>query len=410
LSSSLIVDKCFDSVEFAVGSKLREIEAETFQLCPNLTSLRIPASVRYIGTQCFASSRGPDSALETLTFQAGSKLQSLETRTFEACPKLKSLCIPASVRSIGRECFGSFFRAGTGLETLTFEARSNLQQLEELAFWGLQLKSICLPASLCQINQSAFFGSNISSIEIDPRNEHFCVQNNFILDVHKLCIIIYLGRDDEVKVLDGIEFIGPRSFCSNDFIRSVLFGSNSRLRFVRSKAFFACTTLHSIHCPASIEAIDENCFEGCSQLCSVTFESNCALKRIGSYAFCDCVSLESFCVPCNVEFIGTCCFDHCWKLSSFSFESPSHLRELINIPGQSLSSVNIPDSIENLDATLTARDERLIINFGENSKLTRLHLTFTRVYSRKLTVPNRAFIHIPCHRLKFLRSNVEFVS
>jgi len=89
--------------------------------------------------------------LTTVTFAAGSQLQTIGREAFNRCI-LTSITIPASVTSIGDSAFGE----NSSLETVTFAAGSQLQTIGRWAFGGCIFTSITIPASVTSIADNAF--------------------------------------------------------------------------------------------------------------------------------------------------------------------------------------------------------------------------------------------------------------
>jgi hypothetical protein len=54
----------------------------------------------------------------SFTFELGSTLSLIETKVFRACSSLSSICVPASVETIGESCFSDC----SALTTVTFES------------------------------------------------------------------------------------------------------------------------------------------------------------------------------------------------------------------------------------------------------------------------------------------------
>jgi hypothetical protein len=349
-----------------------------------------------------------------VTFESGSNLRQLAHSAFVGCPHLNSLCIPASVESIGERCFSDDLPEGSasGLETLTFEPGSNLIRIQAAAFDSCRgLRSICLPRSVSEIDGATFRRSCFSRIEIEPGNTHFSVRADFLLDFGGVCIVFYFGSDEEVQIPDEIEKIGADSFYSKTAIRSVSFGRESRLWSFGASSFARCSSLNAIHIPSTVREIKSQTFFFCWRLTVVTFESMSELVQIEEKAFWCCPSLESLCIPSSVESIAGFCFRGCAAISTFVFECPSHLRELRSLIESPIRSLDIPDSVEVLEAMIPMRAYRCTLKFGEGSKVGWIRLgraepprdCLVRVHSV------RAFVRVPAHRLKVFRCSQEFV-
>jgi hypothetical protein len=228
------------------------------------------------------------------------------------------------------------------------------------------------------------------------------------LDFDGICIVFYFGTDDEVHIPDRIETIGLYSFNSKRFLRSVSFGRESNLRSFGPSSFGHCAALNVIHIPSSVRAIGSATFFNCRQLKCVTFESISELAVIGNRAFLFCPSLQSLCLPASIESIGKSCLLGCTALSTLVFECPSRLRELRSFPTSAIRSLDIPDSVEVLQAQLDTNSEMFTLNFGEGSQLGRLSLMWAPQLGH-LSGWVRVFVRLPAHRLKVFRCNQEFV-
>lgn len=113
--------------EFDMAAYSLSIAECAFRGCDNLVSVTIPAYVNTIGGAAFYECI----ALESVTFEAGSKLSKLETATFWGCASLKAVTIPGNVKSIGKGAFFECFE----LQSVTLE--------EGVAEIGLQAFQRC---------------------------------------------------------------------------------------------------------------------------------------------------------------------------------------------------------------------------------------------------------------------------
>jgi hypothetical protein len=105
---------------------LVRIEANAFQGCSALRSICIPASVEVLSKECLATCI----RLLVISFESDSHLKRIDHRAFEDCKSLKSIFIPRSVESIGHWCFARC----DSLDEVTFECGSKLIRIGEFPF------------------------------------------------------------------------------------------------------------------------------------------------------------------------------------------------------------------------------------------------------------------------------------
>ena len=123
--------------------------------------------------------------------------------------------------------------------------------------------------------------------------------------------------------------IGEEMFYQSK-LKTVVIPANATT--IGNSAFEQCASLISIDIPANVETIGTAVFWGCSSLTTVTFEKGSQLKTIGggssSYygAFSYCSSLTSIEIPASVETIEATAFKRCSKLTTVTFEKGSQLK------------------------------------------------------------------------------------
>jgi hypothetical protein len=89
------------TIDFEVGSKLREIGRSAIAECDALTGIKIPASVTVIDEAAFSGC----TVLEYCSFVESTSPLRIEKGAFTTCHLLKSFYVPARVESIGERCF-----------------------------------------------------------------------------------------------------------------------------------------------------------------------------------------------------------------------------------------------------------------------------------------------------------------
>jgi hypothetical protein len=169
--------------------------------------------------------------------------------------------------------------------------------------------------------------------------------------------------------------------------------------------------LKSIVIPSSVEILGSESFANCDHLAWMAFEPLSQLHHIEAGVFSNCSSLQSICIPATVTRIDARCFMGCKKLSSIPFDSPSRLQVLSSIPFISCSSIDIPDSVEVLDADLALNTGRnLVLSFGCNSHLSEIDISLLIWPKRRSPRQiKRAFVRLPESTLKAFRLNLSFL-
>jgi hypothetical protein len=161
----------------------------------------------------------------------------------------------------------------------------------------LDLRSICIPAHVDEIDGSAFADSGIIEVRIATGNEHFVVCQDFLLSSDQHCLIRYLGRNSVVTIGCDIEIVGVRSFHSCEWVRRLEFDRSSHVRIVCEGAFEKCMNLYSISLPRSTERLSHFSFRKCGNLREVFFEHGSNLNQIEEESFAGCSSLKSISIP-----------------------------------------------------------------------------------------------------------------
>ncbi len=124
-------------------------------------------------------------------------------------------------------------------------------------------------------------------------------------------------------------------------------------------AFDGCTSLTNITIPNSVKKIEQETFRGCTSLSDFIIPDS--VKEIGKRAFAGCSSLKSIIIPKNVKIVGEDAFFGCTSLTNITI-----LAEINRIGhwglGSSLNSITIPDSVTEIDRSLTASKTLTNIN------------------------------------------------
>ena len=241
-----------------------EIGKFAFKGCSGLTSLTLPANIKWIGESAFSGC----SELTSLTLPDG--VEKIGQSAFYHCSGLTSLTLPSSITTISENAFSGC----SGLTSLTLP--DGVTEIGDFAFKGCSgLTSLTLPDGVTEIGWCVFSGcSGLTSLTLPD-------------GVTEICASAFSGCSGltSLPLPDGVKWIG-------------------------ASAFSGCSGLTSLTLPSSITTIGKSAFYHCSGLTSLTLPSN--ITEIGEWAFSDCSGLASIYVYAEkVPKIGEDVFKGC---------------------------------------------------------------------------------------------------
>ena len=278
----------------------------------------------------------------------------------------------------------------TALPTQAFYNSKNVEHLilpntlitigEEM-FYQSDLRSVVIPTNVTTVGYSAFKRcSSLTTVTFEKESQLKTIGGDYYYGAFSDCTAL-----TSIEIPASVETIGNTAFSDCSSLATVTFEKGSRLKTIGNNAYYRCTSLTSIEIPASVETIEKKAFMHCSSLATVTFEKGSQLKTIAgdSYdgAFSDCTALTSIEIPASVETIEATAFKRCSKLATVTFEKGSQLK---TIGGgyyssyyhgafsdcSSLTSIEIPASVETIEATAFKRCSKLTtVTFEKGSQL-----------------------------------------
>jgi hypothetical protein len=322
---------------FEVGS----ISEGAFLVSRLLTAVCVSRNVASLGKNCWQYCQ----SLQIVAFEWDSHLSAIAPSAFERCDYLRSIAIPSGVGRFGRCCFYGC----ESLQLVMFD-QPCLAQIDGLALFACKsLTRFVIPASVREIDASAFAGGGIRSVVTEEGSLSFRVRNGFLVDFEGRSLVRAMGCPESILIPSWIEELGPSCCAWSEGLRTVAFESDLNPRSIGQFAFRGCGSLESVHIPSSVEVLGTACFWYCLSLRTVTFSPESKLRLIEGSAFSDCRSLESIRIPSSVEVLGADCFWHCPSVRTVTFSPESKLR-LIEARAfsdcASLELVSIPASVE----------------------------------------------------------------
>ncbi|MBQ3115418.1 MAG: leucine-rich repeat domain-containing protein [Clostridia bacterium] len=245
-----------------------------------LENITIPNTVKIIDIGAFYSCKN----LKTVTFEAGSKLESIGGNAFYWCTSLTSIEIPASVKSIGAYAFTYC----NSLTIVTFEADSKLASIGDWAFSG------CPNLNYTTKDNVKYIGT--------AENPYLCLVGPVASNISFAVI------NKDCKIISGQAF----EYCSK--LKTVIFEEGCQVDIVPYCMFSDCVALETVELSSGVTCIGKGAFQNCTALKSINLPEN--LTTIEDAAFFNCESLEELILPERLTTIGNSVFRNCVALST----------------------------------------------------------------------------------------------
>jgi len=177
-----------------IHSSTRIIYEEAFRWCDNLTAITIPASVRQIGSHAFEMDYG-NSTFKSVTFASGSELERIEEDAFYRTA-ITSFTVPASVTYIGPYIFSQ-----GKISSVTFENTSGWKR-------GYSTSSLSdVDVTNTSTNANNLKSSSYIYVRDNTLGADF-ISWNSIYGVYEVHCGEYSIKDD----YSGINYTGPKLY------------------------------------------------------------------------------------------------------------------------------------------------------------------------------------------------------
>jgi len=308
-----------DLISIAIPKSITQIGSCAFQSCATLTNVDIPDSVTNIGFAAF-------SGCHDLTNVAIPKsVTVIGNVAFSSCVNLESIIVDplnpvyASADGVLLNKSRTWLIECPGAKAGVYTVPQGVTKISDTAFSELtRITSVTLPNSVTNIEWHAFMsctaltnvmiGSGVTSIgddygwivfkdcqklttiAVDPLNPVFSSVDGVLINKSRATLIKYPeGKIGPYAVPEGVTTIGTHAFSSS-------------------------THLTSVTIPNTVNAIEDNAFEGCVGVASVTMGDN--VRTIGASAFSSCTNLTSVKIPNSVRNIEEGAFGFCHSLTN----------------------------------------------------------------------------------------------
>ena len=284
----------------------------------SITSIVIGNGVTSIGEYAFINCGN----VTSVTFEASSQVATIGERAFNQCIKLSSITLPASLVSIGEYAFLTC----SIIETIDMSGCSNLTTIGTGAFaYCAKMASITIPARVTTFGDNPFLGCNaLTAINVDAGNANYASEGGIMYNKTKTTIVMVPKAMGGAVVLPSTISSMANSAFSGTNITSIDMSACTSLTTIGNSAFATCTSLTSVTLRTSVTVIGQQAFEGCSSLSSINLNECTGLTEIGAYAFSACGALAgSFTLPTTLTSIGNGAFQDCATLTQLTINAAS---------------------------------------------------------------------------------------
>ncbi|HAH17750.1 MAG TPA: hypothetical protein DCL29_01840 [Eubacterium sp.] len=199
--------------------------------------------------------------------------------------------IPKSVKKIGDYAFYGC----TNQNSYAFEEGSVLESIGAYAYANTVNLNISFPETFKTMGVHAFDSANNAVIDISKSQVEVIPEYAFANQptLH------------ELTTPKTLKTIAPYAFANSTNLDTIHFLGET-LESIGKGAFEGCRTLHVIDIPEGVKAIEEDTFNGCSNLGIVILPES--LEEIGANAFKDCVTIHEMVIPAGVKYVDKTSF------------------------------------------------------------------------------------------------------
>ena len=318
--------------------------------------------VLYIGDALIKAD--PEKIAETYNIRKGTRI--IADGAFRNCKRLSSVTIPDTIEYVGTDVF-----AGTAF----FENQENWSN--NMLILDYLLLSVdkeydgpfTVPYGIKTIADSAFEHSKITEL-ITPDSLKYIGYNAFwdcqkLASVYIVKSVITIGRgpfrmcdelseisvhdeNENFSVVDGVLYNKQLSAvirCPQKLSGNVMIPHS--VTKINAYSFEWCTELESIDIPEGCVFIGNSAFSVCENLSDVILPES--MEYIDHYAFSYCNSIETIAVPDNVYYLGKYAFTCCMGLKEVELGNGiTILKEGLFESAEKLNSVNLGSNIEEI--------------------------------------------------------------
>ena len=245
--------------KLTIPEGVTEIGVGAFANCENITEVILPSTLEKLGAGAFSG----DTALASISFADGTNFVSLNERVFQNCTSLSSISLPTAVTTIDQYAF-----AGSGIISINL---SNIININTFAF------NACNSLS------------NLTNTDLVEKIESEAFENTAITEIY----------------LPSIKELGTGAFAFAKELKNVHIGAS--LPKIKTYTFRECLSLTNIIFDTEEYLEDENI---------VVY----GIKEIESCAFMDSKNIKEIYLPKSLETVSAYSFTNTLKMNAFNVD------------------------------------------------------------------------------------------
>lgn len=265
------------------------IEKYAFTQCFYIKEITFPSSLEKIDQYAFNCCK----QIKHIKFPSGSKLKKIGPCAFRCCYDLETFEFPPLLEVMGENVF-EYHKI-----VIDFDLReTKVKKIGYSAFGDNNKVNVFFPPTVSPVSvlinshYQIKVDENHPTVREDKCGYYASKSMIFKGNKKKKHVLIRCGVEEiatacfsssnlaSILIPASVILISRQAFSSCERLKRIRFDKNSRLREIKSEAFYGCVLIKKINFPASLELLDDFSFGKCDNLIKVTFPPGSKLQKI----------------------------------------------------------------------------------------------------------------------------------